>query len=465
MIIRIAGRSVPLDRRHAASALGLAQAAVRAEVASQSRHLRWLFAALTVVIGLGALAAALKVPAGSEVMGTTPAVEWGLLIATYVFLVVTTSGLCLVNSLGMVFGIDRFKPLEMRHVFLAVLFLLAGFGVIALELQYPLRLVFGVVMSPSPGSPMWWMGVVYAGYLGVLIFELITNMSSHRRLAHAACVISTGVAVVAPTTLGMVFASLVSRPFWQGSIAPVYLILTAMLSGASVLGIVFTLVQRLRLPGHGPDAAGVVVGVRRLLIILLALVIAYTILRTFAALTIGSELDREAVTAMLVGPLGPQSWLLRGVVGLVAPLVLLLWPARRRGLTVFGASWLIMIGVFVDRLSFVTAGQIAPWGATSGVVSNQYASYFPSLDELGIVAGSIAVVALVYAIAERFLDLSSPGGKGDVHGLRASGARAMIRRQLLPGLGPTVRAPVVAPRGDGPAVAALAAPLAEEATP
>jgi Ni/Fe-hydrogenase subunit HybB-like protein len=436
MIIRIAGHSVLLDRRHAESALELGRAAVRAEVASQSKHLRWVFAALTVVIGLGAFAAALKVPAGSEVMGTTPAMEWGLLIATYVFLVVTTSGLCLVNSLGMVFGIDRFKPLEMRHVFLAVLFLLAGFGVIALELQYPLRLVFGVVMSPSPGSPMWWMGVVYAIYLGVLLFELVTNVSNHPRLAHAACVISSGWAIVAPLTLGMVFASLVSRPFWQGSFVPLYLVITAMLSGASVLGIVFTLVQRLRLPGHGPDAAGVVVGIRWLLVILLSLVITYTVLRTVAALTIGSELDRNAVTALLVGPLGPQSWLLRGAVGLVAPLILLLWPTRRRGLMVFAAGWLIMIGVFVDRLSFVTAGQIAPWGATSGIVSGEYASYLPSLDELGIVAGSIAVVALIYAIAERFLDLSSPGGKGDVHGLRASGARAMLRRRLLPATQP-----------------------------
>lgn len=432
MVIRIAGRNVPLDRRHAIGAVELARAAVRLEVATQSRRLRWGFGALTVVILVGGLAAAFKIPAGSEVMGTTPAVEWGLLIATYVFLVVTTSGLCLVNSLGMVFGIDRFKPLEMRHVFLAVLFLLAGFGVIALELQYPLRLVFGVVLSPSPGSPMWWMGVVYAIYLGVLVFELVTNMSSHPRLAHAACVVSTGWAVVAPTTLGMVFASLVSRPFWQGSIAPVYLVLTALLSGASVLGIVFTVVQRLRLPGHGPDAAGVVVGIRGLLVILLSLVIAYTTLRTIAALTIGSQLDRDAVVALLAGPLGPQSWLLRGLVGLALPLALLVWPTRRRGLMVFAASWLIMIGVFVDRLSFVTAAQIAPWGATSGMVSNEYASYFPSPAELGIVAGSIAVVALVYAIAERFLDLSSPGGSADVHGVRASGARSMLRRRILP---------------------------------
>jgi molybdopterin-containing oxidoreductase family membrane subunit len=439
MRVRIGGRDVPVGRRQAEAALVAVRDGVRSEVASQSPRLRWVFAALTVVIAVGALAAALTVPPGTEVFGTTPTVEWGLLIATYVFLVVTTSGLCLVSSLGMVFGIDRFRPVEMRHVVLALLFLLSGFGVIALELHYPLRLLFGVVLSPSPTSPMWWMGTVYGIYLFVLLFELVTNAMGYARLAHIACFISGGVAIAAPTTLGLVFSSLVSRPFWQGSIAPVYLIVTAVLCGASVLGIVFVLVERLRLPGRGPQAVGVVIGVRALLVGLLAIVIAYTTLRTVAALTIGSAADRDAVTALLVGPLGPQSWVLRGLVGLVAPLVILLWLRRRPGLAVFVAGWLIMVGVFVDRLSFVTAGQIAPWGAASGTVSGTYASYIPSLDELGIVAGAIAVVALVYVIAERFLDLSSPGGSGDVHGVRASGARAMLRRAILPGIGPAPR--------------------------
>jgi len=441
MIVHIAGRTLPLDRRHAEAAVMAARVALRSEIASQSMRLRWVFAGLTVIIVVGALAAALTVPPGTEVFGTTPAVEWGLLIATYVFLVVTTSGLCLVNSLGMVFGIDRFKPLEMRHVFLALMFLLAGFGVIALDLHYPVRLVFGVVLSPSPGSPMWWMGTVYAIYLGVLVFELLANMSTHRRLAHAACVLSTGVALVAPTTLGLVFGSLVSRPFWQGSVAPLYLIVTAVLCGASALGIVFVLVQRLRLPGHGPEAVGVVIGIRQVLVVVLSVVIAYTTIRTLTALTVGSQAERAAVSALLVGPLGMQSWLFRGAIGLVAPLVLLLWPSRRRGVAVFAASWLIMVGVFVDRLSFVTAGQIAPWGAASGIVSEPYATYVPSLDEIAIVAASIAVVALLYVIAERFLDLSSPGGSwtGDVHGVRASGATAMLRRAILPGVGPAVQ--------------------------
>lgn len=430
MVLRIRGRTIRLDRRHAGEAVTVVREAVRSEVASQPAALQRWFAALTLLAAVGIVAAALTVPPGAEVFGTTPSFEWGILISTYVFLVVTTSGLCLVSSLGMVFGIDRFKPVELRHVILALLFLTTGFGVIALDLHYPLRLVFGAVLSPSLSSPMWWMGAVYAGYLGILVFELVTNLSSHPRLAHAACVISAGFAIVAPTTLGMVFSSLVSRPFWQGSAAPVYLIVTAVLSGASVLGISFAVVGWLKLPGHGPDAEGVVVGMGRLLLAVLAIVIGYEAIRTVGALVFGSQAEREAVNALVSGPLGPQSWLVRVGVGFVAPLVLLTWPGGRRGAIVFAASVLTLVGIFVDRLQFVSAGQIAPLGASSGRVDVPYLTYAPSLVEIGIVVGACALIPLGYTLAERFLDMSSPGGSGDVHGIRASGSRSILRRTL-----------------------------------
>ena len=83
-----------------------------------------------------------------------------------------TSGLCLASSLGTVFGIERFRPLEKRHAILAVLCLTTAFGIIALDLHYPVRMVFGAMLVPSPTSPMWWMGVFYGVYLVVLLVEV-----------------------------------------------------------------------------------------------------------------------------------------------------------------------------------------------------------------------------------------------------------------------------------------------------
>jgi Ni/Fe-hydrogenase subunit HybB-like protein len=78
-------------------------------------------------------------------------------------------------------------------------------------------------------------------------------------------------------------------------------------------------------------------------------------------------------------------------IGLVAPLILLTWPGGRRHAAVFVACCLTLVGIFVDRLQFVTAGQISPAGAASGQVAVPYTTYSPSLIEIGIVIGACAV--------------------------------------------------------------------------
>ncbi len=88
---------------------------------------------------------------GWEVFGTSPEFEWGLLIIGYVFFAIMTCGLCLASSLGTVFGIDRFRPArEAPRDPRACCRCRRAFGIIALDLHYPIRLVFGAVLSPRP---------------------------------------------------------------------------------------------------------------------------------------------------------------------------------------------------------------------------------------------------------------------------------------------------------------------------
>jgi molybdopterin-containing oxidoreductase family membrane subunit len=124
MLAKDAARTIVLDPK-------TALAAVRLEVASQPVALKAWLGLLTALVALGAIGSAVAIPPGDEVLGTSPTFEWGTLIAMYVFFVVTTSGLCLASSLGTVFGIELFMPLEKRHAILAVLFLVTGFIVIA----------------------------------------------------------------------------------------------------------------------------------------------------------------------------------------------------------------------------------------------------------------------------------------------------------------------------------------------
>ena len=395
--LTLAGHVIPLRPR-------AALAAAAHEAVTMPRGLQLWIAFLLVPIGLAVPAALIALPPGWEVVGTTPTVEWGLLIVGYVFFAITTSGLCLASSLGTVFGIERFRPLEKRHAILALLCLTTAFGIIALDLHYPVRMVLGAVLVPSPTSPMWWMGVFYGAYLCVLVVEVWSMFTNHPTIHQAACTTAASLAIAAPATLGAVFGVLVSRPFWHGPFTPILMVSSAFLSGTALLGIVFYVVARLRLTGAERAVSLAIPAIRTLLAIGLVLVSVLITRQLIAGLIDDRPAFVDATRALLVGPLALQFWVVRVGLGLTVPLLLVALPATRTPAGTLLAALLAIVGVFVDRFTFVLAGQIGPT-TVSGVVSAPWGEYTPTLVEIGIIAGAVAFVALGYTLAERYLDL------------------------------------------------------------
>jgi molybdopterin-containing oxidoreductase family membrane subunit len=404
MILRVAGRALVADPR-------LAWRAVRLEAESTPRGLKAWFGILGVLVFVGAVGAVRSLFPGDKGTATTPTFEWGLLIVGYVFFAVTTSGLCLASSLGTVFGIDRFRPLEKRHALLAVLCLVTAFGIIALDLHYPVRLVFGAALNPSPSSPMWWMGVFYGIYLGFLLVEVWSMFWNHPRIHGMACVLSSAMAIIAPTTLGAVFAIVSARPFWAGAFTPLLMLATALLSGTALLGVVFAIVDRLQLTGFERAGRLAIPAIRSVLLLALVIVTCLVGREVVVGLTSADPGLQASTKALLVGPLTIEFIGFRVVLGLLLPLALLIVPFSRTAVGLFAAGCLTIIGVFADRLTFVSAGQVSPLTATSGVVSAPYATYTPSMVEISILVGAFALVALLYTLAERYLDLQ----ESDVH--------------------------------------------------
>ena len=404
MIVRVAGRSLVADPRSA-------WRAVQLEAMRTPRALKAWLGILSLLVLVGACGAVRSLVPGDKGTATTPTFEWGILIVGYVFFAVTTSGLCLASSLGTVFGIERFRPLEKRHAVLAVLCLVTAFGIIALDLHWPVRLVLGAALNPSPTSPMWWMGVFYGIYLCFLLVEVWSMFWGHPRIHGMACLLSSVMAILAPTTLGAVFAVVSARPYWAGVFTPLLMLATALLSGTALLGVVFGMVDRLHLTGFERASALAIPAIRSLLGLALVIVAALVARELVVGLSSTDAGLSTAARALVVGPLAVPFVGVRVVIGLIVPMALLVVPFTRTALGLLWAGCLAIVGVFADRLTFVSAGEIAPLTATSGVVSAPYAAYTPSLVEISILIGAAALIALLYTLAERYLDLR----ESDVH--------------------------------------------------
>lgn len=381
------------------------------------RILRFLLA----VVGVGVGAAAVALARGHKVMGTTSEMSWGILIASYVFFVTTSTGVGLIGTLGHVFGYRAFEPIGRRATWLAMVTLGIGFVCIGTELERPFLLLKLVVLSPNPASPIWWMGTLYGIYLVVLTVELylmlVGDHAGARRFGIAT--VAAALTVHPTSNLGSVFGLSHARPFWSGPLLPVYMMVTALASGAALLLVVVHLRDHYARQGvAGGDSAGLLDALRKLLALFLGLTLMLTVWRTISGLS-GQHYHQYQVTqALLTGPLFINFWLFEVFLGMALPLAILLGEKGRAPSWLAGASGFALLGMFVGRNDLVYAGQMFSLKPVVGHLGERlsysppfkgvtagFLSYTPSLVEVLIVAGAVAGVALLYVIGAQVLRL------------------------------------------------------------
>ena len=87
--------------------------------------------ALLAAFAAGAVAYILQ---GHHAYNVTRQHPWGLLLSMYVFFVVSSTGLCIISSIGHVFGISEFQQIGKRAIAGAIITISSGFAVIGLSL-------------------------------------------------------------------------------------------------------------------------------------------------------------------------------------------------------------------------------------------------------------------------------------------------------------------------------------------
>lgn len=356
-----------------------------------------LSAALTVIGIIGALTLLIK---GHGIMGTSHQFPWGIMISAYVFFVLIGSGLCMISSLGCVFGIEPFTAVIRRSVVLALITLIAGFIIMGLETPQPLNMIY-MLLSPNFSAAIFWMGSLYGVYLAFLVGEfwhlIIKNNASKAHLFGTFAFFS---ALAASSNLGAVFGYIHARPLWEGAYTPVFFILTALLSGSAALTILYYLVEGKK------STSPILPATSKLLALFLSITLFFTIWKLITGLYGTIPVKSDAYRALFSGPYALNFWGLEIGAGMLIPLILLLFKPTR--IKAFSAAVLSMVGLFFMRYNLVVAGLVVPLDVIDQApLPITYLTYSPSWVELAIVCLGFGFTGLTYLLAEKRFDLSA----------------------------------------------------------
>ncbi|MBI5389737.1 polysulfide reductase NrfD [Candidatus Woesearchaeota archaeon] len=403
------------------------------EARKESRYPFYLWTGfLSILIVLGVSAAAAAFIRGHEILEISKAIPWSLLISTYVFFVVSSTGLCIVSSVGDVFRVKRYERISRTGVYLAIVTIVAGFLAILLHLGHAERLIIYTVFTPNLSSAIWWMGFFYSFYFFFIVIEywflarydmvkmqkvstglkasfykVLTLGSTDEsedslrrdiRRAQIIGALALVAGVSAHNTLGAVFGHVEARALWYGAYYPVYFLLSAVFSGLAWLIFAVILTYKATKKSIDSELQKLISELGRILAFVLALGLLFTAWKVVSGAYSAEKL--ESILLLLKGPFSLNFWVFEILLGTLIPVFILLHPRTGRTISgIFTASLLVLIGIFVMRYDFVIAGQILP------LLRGGLPSYAPTLFESLIAIGIIALCAFLYTLGVKYFPL------------------------------------------------------------
>lgn len=342
---------------------------------------------------------------GHHAYGVTREHPWGLLIAMYIFFVVSSTGLCIVGSFGDVFGFKDYMAVSKRAIFGSIITILSGFAVIAFEIGHPVRMMIYNVISPGLTSAIWWMGTLYGIYLTFMVIEFIFLMRNDMKSAKIFGLIGLLVGLAAHSNLGGVFGFLNARVVANGVFYPTYFILTAFITGIYLIFLMYG--YKYRGKPFPEDVAKALTNFMKIQGLLLAILMFF---ETWKMLTgvYGGMPERADVIMHILHT--KSFWLGEVLCGMVIPFLVILKSKGTAIKSMVWASFIGMIGIFYMRYDLVHDAQLYPM-QTLKIREYQlppsFVEYFPTSAEMMIGFGAIGICLILYFVGTKLFDLDS----------------------------------------------------------
>lgn len=363
-----------------------------------------LLIAIATVVLLGAFAAGAVsfILHGHHAFNVTRQHPWGLLIVMYVFFVVSSTGLCIISSIGHVFGVKEFQQIGKRAIAGAIITLVSGFAVIALEVGHPVRMVIYNILTPNLASAIWWMGTLYGAYLVFISIEFFFLVRNDHKYSKIFGIGGLLFGLAAHSNLGAVFGFLISRPSANGVFYPVYFILSAMITGCYLIYLMYGYRYKMNFP---EEVAIMLKKLAKILGMLLAILIFFEFWKIITALY--GNLPERAET-IFYAIQSPTFFIGEVLLGMLIPFFIILFSNGEAIKPLVWASLSGMIGIFFMRYNLVHDTLVYPM-QTLKVREYQLppgmVEYFPSATEFAIGFGGIGIALMMYYVASKVFKL------------------------------------------------------------
>ncbi len=361
-----------------------------------------LLALMTVVfLAMFVIGVAIYLQHGHHAYNVTREHPWGLLIAVYIFFVVSSTGLCIIGSLGDVFGFKDYELISKRAIFGSIVTILAGFAVIAFEIGHPVRMLVYNILSPGLTSAIWWMGTLYGIYLTFMIIEFIFLLKHDMKKAKIFGLVGLLVGLAAHSNLGSVFGFLNARPISNGVFYPTYFILTAFITGVFISFIIMGLRYRLEFPEKVKKMLNGLAKIQALLISILIFFVTWKMLTD----VYGGMPNRAEVAIHIF-----ESWTFWAEVllAMVIPLVMILKDMGKSPVLLFWVSLSGMVGIMFMRYNLVHDTQLKPLQMMKKAeyqLPPEWIHYVPSSTEVMISLGGLGLCMAMYWVGTKMFNL------------------------------------------------------------
>lgn len=363
-------------------------------------------------------------------------VTWGIYISNFVFFVAISLVGSLITAILRLDNVHWSTPLTRIAEIIAVSAIAFAGLIIIVDMGRPERFIYLFTFGRIQ-SPIMWDVIVITTYLVIslllLYIPLLPDLkiliehkeknhpivhkiytffgsfwkgtSEQHKISEKAifmlCVTIVPVAFAIHTVTSWLFAT-TYRPGWDSTNFGAYFISGAFLVGAGgVVVAMYVFRQAYHLEKYITDKHFDIMGK---VLVLLVMIYFYFNMNEYLvpAFKMKTE-EREHLTELFAGEFSVFFWITI-ILGMVIPVLVLLFPKGRKPKPLFIVGVLVVVGAWFKRYLIVVPTLLTPF-LPMGDVPKSYMHYFPSWEEWAIAIGSLAGALLVITFFVRFIPI------------------------------------------------------------